>query len=72
MLAFPQVVRLTLDEALQKKDLGMIDSMGLAMLGIMLIQAVASSLRYYLFSFAGESIVLNLAIPFVDSQLRRF
>jgi ABC transporter fused permease/ATP-binding protein len=62
MLAFPQVVRLTLDEALQKKDLGMIDSMGLAMLGIMLIQAVASSLRYYLFTLAGESIVKDIRL----------
>jgi ATP-binding cassette subfamily B protein len=55
-------VRLTLDDALQKKDLGMIDRMGMAMLGIMLIQTAASSLRYYLFTVAGESIVKNIRL----------
>jgi ABC transporter fused permease/ATP-binding protein len=62
MLTFPQIVRLTLDDALQKKDLGMIDRMGMAMLGIMLIQTAASSLRYYLFTVAGESIVKNIRL----------
>ena len=62
MLAFPQVVRLTLDEALQKKDLGMIDRMGLAMLGILIIQTLASSMRYYLFTMAGESIVKDIRL----------
>lgn len=62
MLAFPQAVRLTLDEALQKKDNGMIDRMGVVMLFILIVQAVASSLRYYLFTLAGERIVKDIRL----------
>jgi ABC transporter fused permease/ATP-binding protein len=66
MLTFPQIVRLTLDDALQKRDLGMIDRMGMAMLGIMLVQTAASSLRYYLFTVAGESIVKNIRLQLFE------
>jgi ATP-binding cassette subfamily B protein len=60
MLAFPQVLRVTLDEALQQKNQDTIDQMALIMLIVLVVQSGASALRYYLFTWAGERIVKNI------------
>ncbi len=71
MLAFPQAVRMTLDDALKSHDLGLVDRMGLAMLVILVIQAIASALRYYLFTWSGERIVRNIRSKLFAAFLRQ-
>ena len=59
-LAFPQAIRTMIDQALQSKNLDAINKASLLILIVFFIQAIASSLRYFLFTIAGERIVLRL------------
>ena len=59
-LSYPQAIRVIVDEALGARDPAMVDMAVLAMLVIFAVQAVAISLRYYLFTVAGERIVTRL------------
>lgn len=59
-LAFPQVIRTMVDVALQAKDLEKINKITILILLVFTLQAVASTIRYYLFTMAGERIVQNL------------
>lgn len=68
MLLFPQAIRVTLDEALNKKNAGLVDTMGLIMLALLIVQSVAGALRYYLFTFAGERIVKNIRLALFASM----
>ena len=60
MLLYPQAIRVILDKALSGGQTGDIDRAALAMVGIFTLQGIASSLRYYLFTTAGERIVTRL------------
>jgi ABC transporter fused permease/ATP-binding protein len=60
MLAFPQAVRVMLDEALHAGDRSAVDQVALVLVGVFVAQALASAARYYLFTTAGERIVTNL------------
>ncbi len=59
-LAYPQAIRSMVDEALQHKDLAQINKISLLILVVFGIQAAASTVRYYLFTMAGERIVKRL------------
>ncbi|MEC9464907.1 MAG: ABC transporter transmembrane domain-containing protein [Myxococcota bacterium] len=59
-LSYPQAIRVIVDEALGARDPAMVDMAVIAMLVIFGVQAVAVSLRYYLFTVAGERIVTRL------------
>ncbi len=59
-LAYPQAIRTILDEALGRRDPGVVDRAVLVMLALFVVQAVAVSLRYILFNIAGERIVTRL------------
>lgn len=59
-LAYPQIVRGMVDHVLQPKNMQLLNWVVLALFAAFVIQAVTSSLRYYLFTLAGERIVLNL------------
>jgi ABC transporter fused permease/ATP-binding protein len=59
-LVYPQLVRTMIDGALGSKQMSKINEVGLIMLGIFFVQAIASALRYYLFTMAGERVVLKL------------
>lgn len=59
-LVYPQSLRYILDEALGQKDPKVIDKAALIMIGLLLVQAIASALRYVLFSVTGERIVARL------------
>ena len=48
------------DQALQLKSLSQINQAALLILIVFFVQAIASSIRYYLFTMAGERIVLRL------------
>ena len=74
-LAFPSAAGSLLDGALNVKtgqvDLHRVDSLALALVGIFLVTAVASALRFYIFSRAGERIVSKLRRDLYDSLLRQ-
>jgi ATP-binding cassette subfamily B protein len=59
-LAYPQAIRSIVDQALQSKDLGKINQITLLILVVFIVQAAASTIRYYLFTMAGERIVQKL------------
>jgi ABC transporter fused permease/ATP-binding protein len=59
-LAYPQVIRNMVDQALQAKDLQRINQIVLLIIVVFTLQAIASTIRYYLFTMAGERIVQKL------------
>ena len=70
-LVYPQALRFILDEALGRKDPRVIDRAALVMIGVLAIQATASSLRYVLFSVTGERIVARLREAVYRAILRQ-
>ena len=71
LLTFPQAVRITIDHAVESKDLALINTMGLIMLVILCIQAIATSLRYYLFTLAGARTVKRIRHRLFNSLLEQ-
>ncbi|MBY0555021.1 ATP-binding cassette domain-containing protein [bacterium] len=59
-LAYPQVIRNMVDQALQAKDLVKINEIVVIILVVFTLQAIASTIRYFLFTMAGERIVQRL------------
>lgn len=59
-LVFPQAVRIFMDEISKGGGYGLINKAALAMAAVFLVQGAASGLRYYLFTVAGERIVMRL------------
>jgi ABC transporter fused permease/ATP-binding protein len=59
-LAFPQAIRVIMDQALEQGNVRDIDLAALVMVGIFAVQAVAQGLRYYVFTVAGERVVTRL------------
>lgn len=59
-LAYPQAIRVVMDEALGQGNTGDIDRAVGIMLVIFSVQAVAQGIRYYLFTVAGERVVARL------------
>lgn len=70
-LAFPQVIRSMVDASLQAKDLARIDQISILILVVFIIQAIASTIRYYLFTMAGERIVQQLRRNLYSAILRQ-
>jgi ATP-binding cassette subfamily B protein len=59
-LAYPQAIRVLLDEAVSARDASIIDHTAIFMTVVLAIQAIATSIRYVLFTTAGERIVARL------------
>lgn len=59
-LIYPQAVRTIIDEALSTRDMDKVNGWASIILGVSLLQAIAASVRYYLFTLAGERIVVRL------------
>ncbi|MCA2981940.1 MAG: ATP-binding cassette domain-containing protein [Myxococcaceae bacterium] len=74
-LAFPSAAGSLLDEALNVKtgkvDLARVDALALTLVGIFLVTALASALRFYIFSRAGERIVSRLRVALYESLMRQ-
>lgn len=70
-LAFPQVIRNMVDASLQAKDLARIDQISMLILLVFIVQAIASTIRYYLFTMAGERIVQQLRRNLYSAILRQ-
>ncbi|NBD07560.1 MULTISPECIES: ABC transporter ATP-binding protein [Corallococcus] len=63
-LVYPQGVRILIDEALNAKNRDLIDRSALIMLAVFVVQGIATALRYYYFSTAGERVVMRLRHDF--------
>ena len=59
-LVYPQVIRWMVDNVLQPKRLDDLAPIVLGLFAIFVIQGLAGSLRYYLFTLSGERMVLRL------------
>jgi len=59
-LAYPQIVRWMVDNVLEPRRADRLLPMVLILFGAFFIQSIAGSARYYLFTLAGEKIVINL------------
>ena len=59
-LAYPQAIRVLLDQAVSERSASIIDRTAIFMTVVLAIQAVATSIRYVLFTTAGERIVARL------------
>ena len=55
LMAYPQYIKVIIDEALKTKDMKALNYAALFALGIFIIQAISSSYRYYYFTLAGEN-----------------
>lgn len=70
-LAYPQVIRNMVDQALQAKDLVKINQIVVIILVVFTLQAIASTIRYYLFTMAGERIVQRLRANLYGAILKQ-
>lgn len=70
-LAYPQVIRKMIDQALQAHDLIGIDHIVFIIALVFSLQAIASTVRYYLFTMAGERIVKKLRHQLYTAVLRQ-
>ena len=59
-LVYPQAVRSIIDQALSTKDQSAVNRWALIILGVSIFQAISGSIRYFLFTVAGERSVLRL------------
>ena len=71
LLAFPQAVRITMDEAVESKNISLINQMGMLMLILLAVQSLATALRYYLFTLAGERTVKRIRSRLFDALLEQ-
>lgn len=60
LLAYPHAIKQLIDDALVNKNYGDLDRAALLALGVFVIQSIASALRYYFFTIAGEKTVKRL------------
>lgn len=70
-LVYPQAIRWLLDEALGQRDLEVVDWVAIWMTVALGVQAIASSIRYQLFTSAGERIVAKLRADLYAAILRQ-
>jgi ABC transporter fused permease/ATP-binding protein len=59
-LVYPQAMRSIVDEALSTKNESAVNRWAVIILAVSVLQAIAGSIRYFLFTFAGERVVMRL------------
>ena len=65
-LAVPVAIRRVIDQGFSNENAAMVDNYFLAMLVVVLALAVASSARFYLVTWLGERVVVDLRIAVFD------
>ncbi|RVU48142.1 ATP-binding cassette domain-containing protein [Lujinxingia sediminis] len=70
-LAYPQVGRVVVDEVLSDGASYDLSTVGAALLGLFLIQAIFFSLRYYLFTVVGDRVVADLRTSLYEAIIGR-
>lgn len=68
-LYFPQLARQILDASLQAGSRAEVDRAAIILAVAFVVQGVAGALRYWLFTAAGERIVLNLRLKIFDALM---
>ena len=59
-LAYPQAIRIIIDQALGEGGRAVIDQAAMVMLALFAVQGLSVAVRYYLFTVAGERVVAQL------------
>jgi ABC-type multidrug transport system fused ATPase/permease subunit len=70
-LGYPQVIRLIIDEGIQGRQIGRLNQLALIMVGILIVEAVATGLRDYCFNLGAERVALRLRRMVFDTLLRQ-
>lgn len=60
LMVYPQYIKEIIDNALKSRDQNALNSAALIAMGVFVVQALASSFRYYYFTVAGEKTVKRL------------
>ena len=60
LMVYPQYIKVIIDDAMKSKDMSGLNMAALIAMAVFIIQAIASSLRYYYFTMAGEKTVKRL------------
>ncbi len=69
LMAYPQYIKVIIDNALKTKDLKALNYAALFALGVFIIQGVSSSYRFYYFTLAGEKTVKRLRVKLFSQIL---
>ncbi len=70
VLAIGQGLRLLVDRGFAARDLAVLDTMLIALLGVIVIMAIATGLRFYLVSWIGERVSADIRRAVFDHVLR--
>ena len=70
-LGYPQVIRLIIDEGVQGRQLGRLNELALIMVGILIVEAISTSMRDYCFNLGAERVALRVRRMVFDTLLRQ-
>lgn len=62
LMVYPQYIKVIIDDAMKSKDMNGLNVAALIAMGVFIIQAITSSLRFYYFTLAGEKTVKRLRL----------
>ena len=72
LMVYPQYIKVIIDEAMKSKDMNGLNMAALIAVGVFMIQAVTSSLRFYYFTLAGEKTVKRLRIKLFSQIISHY
>jgi ABC-type multidrug transport system fused ATPase/permease subunit len=70
-LGYPQIIRLIIDEGVQGRQLDRLNQLALIMVGILIVEAISTSMRDYCFNLGAERVGLRLRRMVFDTLLRQ-
>jgi ABC-type multidrug transport system fused ATPase/permease subunit len=70
-LAYPQIIRLIIDEGVQGRQLDRLNQLALIMVGILIVEAISTAMRDYCFNLGAERVALRLRRMVFDTLLRQ-
>ena len=62
LMVYPQYIKVIIDDAMKSKDMNGLNVAAIIAMGVFIIQAITSSLRFYYFTLAGEKTVKRLRL----------
>ena len=69
LMVYPQYIKVIIDDAMKSKDMNGLNIAALIAMGVFIIQAITSSLRFYYFTLAGEKTVKRLRLKLFSQIL---
>jgi len=70
-LAYPQVIRLIIDEGVQPQQIGRLNQLALVLVGILIVEAFSTGLRDYCFNLGAERAAIRLRRLVFERLLRQ-